>query len=89
MKSKSTKKKVNKNIVFQKIDGRLIGFDVDKSSLYTFNETAEYIYKKIKAGETDKKIVSLLIKKYAIDEKVARKDINDLKKDLKKNKILL
>lgn len=80
---------VNKSILFQKIDNKLVGFDIDKSALYTFNETAEFIYKKLKAGAEEAKVANQLAKRYEIEEKVALKDVVALVKDLKKNKILL
>lgn len=80
---------VNRSIIFQKIDDKLVGFDIDRSALYTFNETAEFIYKKLKTGNTAEKVAKQLAKKYAIEEKAALKDVAALVNDLKKNKILL
>lgn len=80
--------KVNKNIIFQKIDKQLVGFDIDNSSLFTFNETAEYIFSKIKAKTDPIRIASLLVKKYEVKEKEAIKDVLDLIKNLKKSKII-
>ena len=82
-------KKINKNIIFQKIDSKLVGFDIDRSFLFTFNETAEYIYKKIKSGIDEKKIAALMVKRYDVDEKTALKDIKSTVALLKKNKILV
>jgi len=81
--------KVNKNVIFQKIDKQLVGFDIDNSSLYTFNETAEYIFAKFKSKIDPARIASLLAKKYEVDEKTAKKDVDELLKDLKKNKVLV
>lgn len=78
----------NKSIIFQKIDNKLVGFDIERSSLYTFNETAEFIYKKMVTGMREGAIAKLVAKKYCVEEKTARKDIEGLAKDLKKNKIL-
>jgi len=82
------KPSTNKSIIFQKIDKKLVGFDIERSSLYTFNETAELIYKKIMAGVQEDAIAKLVAKKYEVEEKTARKDVEGLIKDLKKNKIL-
>jgi hypothetical protein len=82
-------KKINKNIIFQKIDSKLVGFDIDRSFLFTFNETAEYIYKKVKSGIDEKKLVALMTKRYDVDEKTAQKDIKSIIALLKKNKILI
>lgn len=83
------KYKVNKNCIFQKLDNSLVGFDIDNSILYSFNETAEFIFKKLKKGIDEKEIAVLLAQKYEVDPKTALKDITRLLKDLKKNKILL
>lgn len=78
----------NKSVIFQKIDNKLVGFDIEKSALYTFNETAEFIYKKIVAGIKEDIITKQLAKKYNVEEKTVRKDMTELIKDLKKNGIL-
>lgn len=83
------KYKVNRNLILQKLDNKLVGFDVERSFLYTFNETAEYVFKKIKRGWEENKIASLLAKRYKITGKDALKDIKTLLKELKKNKILV
>lgn len=83
------KYKVNRNLILQKLDNKLVGFDVERSFLYTFNETAEYVFKKIKRGWEVNKIASLLAKRYEITGKDALKDSKTLLKELKKNKILV
>lgn len=80
--------KHNKNIIFQKIDNKLIGFDIEHSSLYTLNETAEIIYKKIKKGLKEKQVAQYLAKKYDIDLKTALADVRSILIKLKKNTIL-
>lgn len=80
---------INKSIIFQKIDNKLVGFDIDKSALYTFNETAEYIYIKKKVGIEEATIAKQLAKKYDVEEKIVLKDVILLIKDLKKNGVLL
>jgi hypothetical protein len=85
----TTKKyRITKNLILQKLDNKLIGFDVEKSYLYTFNETAEFIFKKIKAGWDEKKILSALAKKYRVDASILKKDMQELIKNMVKNKIL-
>lgn len=80
---------INKSIIFQKIDDKLVGFDIDKSALYTLNETAEFIYKKLKLGTEEIAISKQLAKKYDVEEKTALKDVIAIVKDLKKNRVLL
>lgn len=81
--------KINKALILQKMDNKLIGFDVDKSLLYTFNETAEFIFKKIKAGWDVEKIIDALLKIHEIDETTLKKDVNALISDMKKNRIIV
>jgi Coenzyme PQQ synthesis protein D (PqqD) len=83
------KYKINRNIILQKLDEKLVGFDVERSFLYTFNETAEVIYKKIKLGWEVEKIAAYISRKYDAAVSVIEKDINVLIKDLIKNKIIL
>lgn len=83
------KYKINRNIILQKLDNKLVGFDVERSFLYTFNETAEYIYKKLKSGWEENKIAANLIKKYEVPASTVKKDIRSLIRDMIKNKILL
>lgn len=82
------KYKVNKGLITQKLDDKTVIFDGDESILYTFNETASYIFKKIKSGEDEKKIVDLIIKRYQIKPEKAKKDLIELISDLKKKKII-
>lgn len=89
MKKTAAPYKINKNVIFQKIDKQLVGFDVDHSSLFTFNETAEYIFSKIKTKTDPSHIASLLARKYEVDVKDAMKDVSELLKVLKKNKIVV
>jgi len=81
------KLKVNKNLILQKMDNKLVGFDVDKSLLYTFNETAEFIFNKVKLGWEEEKIVLTLAKKYEVTLPTVKKDVKALIKDMIKNKI--
>ena len=80
--------KANKNLILQKIDSSLVGFDTDRSFLYTFNETAEFIFKKLKLGWEEEKIITALTKKYEIEILVVKIDIKTVIKDMLKNKII-
>ena len=80
--------KVNKNLVFQKTDKGLVGFDTDRLFLYTFNETASYIFAKIKLGWGTDKISSALATKYDTSILDLSKDVKILMKDMVKNKII-
>ena len=80
--------KINKNLILQKMDENLVGFDVDRSFLYNFNETAEFIFKKIKLGWEEEKIVLALAKIYDVALPALKKDVKTLIKDMVKNKII-
>lgn len=80
--------RINKDIILQEIDNSLIAFDTDKSYLYTFNETAEFIFKKIKLGWEEEKVVLALAKKYDATLPTLKKDVKALIKDMIKNKII-
>jgi hypothetical protein len=82
------KYKINKKYIFQKVDSQLVVFDTDKSFLYTFNETAEFILKKIKLGFEEKKIVETLEKKYDVPLSVLKNDVKKTIKEMLKNKII-
>lgn len=79
---------ITKGLITQKLDNKTVIFDGEESVLYTFNETASYIFLKIKAKWDEKKIILSLVKKYNIKEDRAKIDINELIKDLLKKKII-
>ena len=82
------KYKINKGLITQKLDDKTVIFDGDESILYTFNETASYIFKKIKSGEDEERIIDLIVKRYQIKPEKVKKDLKDLLVDLKKKKII-
>ena len=80
--------KINKGFIVQKLDDKMVIFDGEESVLYTFNETASFIFKKLKKGEEKEKIIEMVEKKYDIKKERAEKDFNELTADLKKKKII-
>jgi len=82
------KYKINKGYISEQLDGKTVIFDSEKSVLYTFNETASFIFKKIKKGEEIEKIIETVKKKYDVKKEKAEKDFNELLNDLKKKKII-
>lgn len=82
------KYKINKGFIVQKLDDKMVIFDGEESVLYTFNETASFIFKKIKKGLSENEIVEAVAKRYKIKEEKAKKDLIDLLVDLKKRKIV-
>lgn len=82
------KYKINKGFIIQKLDGKTVIFDGEKSLLLTFNETASYIFSLIKKGKEGEEITALLVRKYGIKEKKAKKDVRELISQLQKMKII-
>lgn len=82
------KYKISKDIILQKIDKDLIGFDTNKSFLYTFNETALFIFSKLRRKTSEEEIIRALIKKYEVNEKQAKNDVDLLLKQLLKKRII-
>jgi len=60
----------------------------DGQEIHSFEDTAFWIWKKIKEGITPDKIISELIDEYDVEEESARKDFIDFILDLKKKGIL-
>lgn len=66
----------------------LVIFDGEESTLYTFNETAAFIFRKLKQQSTVENIAKELVKKYKIKETEAQKDAKNLIRDLLAKKII-
>ncbi|MFN4212722.1 MAG: PqqD family protein [Microgenomates group bacterium] len=82
------KYKINKGFIIQKLDDKTVIFDGEASVLYTFNETASFIFQKLKRGWDEDKIVSSLVKKYQVREERVREDFKQLVEELLKKKII-
>lgn len=82
------KYKVVKGLISQKMGDTLTIFDGERSVLYTLNETASFIFKKIKSGQNEQDIVRQLVKKYKIKPDKAKKDAKKFVEDLKKKGIV-
>ncbi len=88
--SKSLNKyRLNKGFISHKINNNVVVFSSEDSILFTFNQTAAYIFQGIKMGWGNEKITKGLVDSYNIPESEARKDIEGFTKDLVKKKILL
>lgn len=82
------KYKINKKLIFQNVDSELIIFDTDNSHLYTLNATAEFIFKKIKSGWQEEKILDVLENRYEVARISLRKDFKTIVNEMIKNKII-
>ncbi len=83
-----TNYKINKGFIVQKMGKDLVIFDGESSVLYTFNETAAFIFRKLKLQSTEEKIVKSMVAKYKIGEKEAQKDLKKLVRDLLAKKVI-
>ena len=52
-------------------------FDAEKSVLLTFNNTATFIFDRLKKGHETKKIVTDLAKKFDVTKEKAKKDVSE------------
>ncbi len=82
------KYKINKGHIIEKLENKIIIFDGEKSVLYTLNETASFIFRKIRLSWEKEKIITSLIEKYGIKREKAQVDFEDLLKDLLSKKII-
>lgn len=81
--------KIKKGLIVQKIDNETVIYDVEQAKMHTINETASFIFQKIKTIKNSEEVVNKLVKKYNITKDEARKDVNDFIKTLIKQKILV
>lgn len=82
------KYKIKKGLIFEKKGKKITIFDSEKSILITLNETASFILKKIIKGSTEAKLLEFMISNYKIEQKVAKMDLLEFLKELKKNTII-
>lgn len=80
--------KINKGFIVQKLGEKTVIFDGEESVLYTFNETASFIFQKLKLGLEKEEIVKRIAKRFNVQEVRARKDFDELIKDLLNKKII-
>lgn len=80
--------KINKGVIIQKIGKKVTIFDGEKSALYTLNETATFLFLRIKDNVKSEKIIEDLAQKYKISVGVAKKDVEEFIESLKKKKII-
>ena len=83
-----TKYKINKGFITQKVGKKITIFDAETSTLFTFNETASFIFVKLNDGVSPDEIVRLLIKKFSLSEKKATKDVADFISQLLQEQII-
>ena len=80
--------RIKKGMILQKLDDRTAIFDSNKSTLFTFNETATFVFSKLKSGWDRNKIIAVMIKRYGIVEKRAIKDFDNFLEELRRQMII-
>lgn len=80
--------KIQKGLIVQKIDDKTVIFDAEESILYTLNETAAYIFQKLKRGFDKEKIIDQMTKRYQVKKERLEKDFDEFIEKLKKKKII-
>jgi len=80
--------KINKGFIVQKIDGKITIFDGENSQLISFNETATYVFERIKRGLDEAKIIEFMSKKYKVKPEKVKKDLRQLLGELKRLRII-
>ena len=83
------KYKINKGFIIQKLGKKAVIFDGEKSVLFTFNETATFIFQKIKLGWEKKRIIDSVAKSFSVKRETAQRDITKLIYELKAKKIIV
>ena len=82
------KYRLNKGFITQKVGSKTTVFSGEDSILYTFNNTASFIFNGLKLGWEKSKIIQGLVEKYGVKRTTAASDIEDFIKQLKTKKIL-
>ncbi len=82
------KYKLKKGFITQRFGDKITIFEGEKSLLYILNETASYIFSKLKSGWSNSKIIVSMVRKYKIGAETAKKDVGEFISDLKKKRIL-
>ena len=76
-----------KGVLWQETDGEIVIVAPKQDPAY-LNESGSIIWKLIDKGYDETKIVTTLSKEYSEDDVIIRKDVNDIIKDLLKNKYI-
>lgn len=87
-KQSSAAYKIKKGFITQKIGNKINIFDGEESLLYTLNETASFIFEKLKQELEEEKIIELLVKRYSIIKERAEEHVGEFIKELKKRGVI-
>lgn len=82
------KYRVLKEYILQKEKNKIKLFDSEQSILYTFNESASFIFERLVKSIPTASIVDQFAEKYHLTREVAEGDVNDFLISLKKSEII-
>lgn len=82
------KYKINKKLAFRKIDGVYYVIDPENMKLFSFNETATFIWDTILSRKDLSEILKSLVDEYEIDKEVAKNDLEEFICLLKNNNLI-
>lgn len=80
--------KIKKGFISQRAKSKLVIFDTEESTLYSFNSTARFIFERLKKNITIDQIADELTEKFRVDSDQARQDINRFVTQLKSKGII-
>lgn len=79
---------LKKGVIVKKMGIKLVIYNPDRSSLYTLNETASYIFAKLKQGYALPQTSTDLANRYHIPLQQARRDVESFLTSMKANGIV-
>lgn len=80
--------KIRNNLIIGRNNGKIDIFIPEKSIVFSLNETASFIFEKIKKGIDNKIIIKSLTKKYCIEDEQALIDLKSILQIFKKKKLI-
>lgn len=84
----TNKLKLARGLIIQKMSQETVIFDSERAILFTLNETAGYMFVKLKRKTPLAEIIRAVCKRYQISESRAKKDLELMLKQLQRKKIL-
>lgn len=80
--------KINAGFITEKIGNKITVFSGEQSVLFTFNDSAAFIFQSLKLGWSNEKIAEGLVKKYDVAMSEAGKDVQEFAQVLLKKGII-
>lgn len=73
----ATKIKIGKRVVFREVEGLVYILDPRNATIHTLNQTASFIWLRLKAGQTIGELTQAVMENFKVEEKKAKADIKD------------